>query len=83
LKSLCGDGTAVGRERREIEVVPMLVALAGNIVEEGWKRDNNSGDAVAVGDEGNRGSDLEVRTDALLANLRKLCRLQRRDKPAI
>jgi len=61
----------------------MLVALAGNIVEEGWKRDTNSGDAVALGDEGNLGSDLEVRTNALLANLRKLCRLQRHDKPAI
>ena len=55
---------------------------AGNMVEEGWKRDDRSGEAA--GDDGSRGSDFELRMDALrlIPNLRNLCRLQRRDKPS-
>ena len=82
LNSLCGvcAETAAGSERSEMEVAGRLEA--GNMVEEGWKRDDRSGEAA--GDDGSRGRDFELRMDALrlIPNLRKLCRLQRRVKPS-
>ena len=82
------EDTAAGRERREMEVGAVFDILedTGNMVDDGWKRDANSGEAVEVGEreaDGRRGSDLEFCTEELLFNpsLRMLCRLQPRAKP--